>query len=148
MKRKLIRAGLMALFCISVFSGASFAKDIVLRLSDHDVLGGLKGQIGTFWFNEIEKQTGGKVKIKAYWGGTLFSAEEQLKALSDGVVDIAAIYPDFYPKQLPLFGAFWLFPKGPENWENIRWIYKESIVKISEFDRELKDAGVKILLMA
>lgn len=149
MKKNLIAVGLVAMLLMTLFCAASFAADkpIVLKLSDHDVCGGLKGEIGNFWFNEIEKQTNGKVKIKPYWGGTLFGAEEQVKALSDGVVDIAAIYPDFYPKQLPLFGAFWLFPKGPENWETIRWIYKESIATIPEFDKELKNSNMKILLM-
>jgi TRAP-type C4-dicarboxylate transport system substrate-binding protein len=148
-KKKLVAAIVMAVLCIGAFGAVALAKDkvITLRLSDHDVCGGLKGKIGTFWINEIEKQTEGKVKIKAYWGGTLFNAEEEVKALSDGVVDIAAIYPDFYPKQLPLFGAFWLFPKGPENWENIRWIYKESIKRIPEFSRELEKTGMKVLLM-
>lgn len=149
MKKNLIVVSLVAMLLITLFCAASFAEDkpIVLRLSDHDVCGGLKGEIGNFWFEEIEKQTNGKVKIKPYWGGTLFGAEEQVKALSDGVVDIAAIYPDFYPKQLPLFGAFWLFPKGPENWETIRWIYKESIATIPEFEKELKKSNMKILLM-
>jgi len=147
--RKLTAVIVMAALCIAVLGTASFAseKPISLRLSDHDVCGGLKGEIGTFWIDEIERQTEGKIKIKAYWGGTLFNAEEQLKAISDGVVAIAAVYPDFYPRQLPIFGAFWLFPKGPEKWENISWIYKESIKRIPEFKNELEKAGVKILLM-
>jgi len=137
---------LVMVFCLT---STVFAADkpIVLKLSDHDTCAGLKGRIGTFWIEEVKKQTEGKVEIKGYWGGTLFSAEEQLKALSDGVVDIAAIYPDFYPNQLPFFGAYWLFPKGPEKWENIRWIYNETMARIPEFGKELKAAGIKILLM-
>ena len=40
------------------------------------------------------------MKIKAYWGSALFSAEEEVKVLSDDVVDITAIYPDFYANRL------------------------------------------------
>ncbi|MEG3064360.1 hypothetical protein [Acetomicrobium sp.] len=119
-----------------------------MKLSDHDVCGGLKGEVGQYWFDQVEKETGGRVKIKAYWGGVLFNEEEQLNALSNGLDDIAAIYPDFYPKQLAIFGAYWLFPKGPEKWETIRWIYKTSIERIPEFARELDQAKIKILLMA
>jgi TRAP-type C4-dicarboxylate transport system substrate-binding protein len=148
--KKILNAFIVTLavfmFISVAFIGSAQAA-IELKLSDHDVCGGLKGKIGEYWFEQIEKETGGKVKIKAYWGGVLFNAEEELNALSEGVVDIAAIYPDFYPKQLPLFGAYWLFPKGPEKWENIRWIYKSSIERIPEFTRELEEAGIKILLM-
>lgn len=148
--KKILKVFLVTLVAVIFFSAPfinSAQAAIELKLSDHDVCGGLKGKIGEYWFDQIEKETNSKAKIKAYWGGVLFNAEEELNALSEGIVDIAAIYPDFYPKQLPLFGAFWLFPKGPEQWENIRWIYKESIERIPEFKRELEEAGIKILLM-
>jgi len=142
---------LLCLFLVMIFCLTStvFAADkpIVLKLSDHDTNAGLKGRIGTLWIEEVKKQTGGKVEIEGYWGGALFSAEEELKALSDGVVDIAAIYPDFYPNQLPFFGAYWLFPKGPEKWENIKWVYNETMARVPEFSKELKATGIKILLM-
>lgn len=145
-KKKIFLMFFIAVFCI--FSSMNSSEAVTeLKLSDHDVCGGLKGEVGQYWFDQVEKETGGKVKIKAYWGGVLFNEEEQLNALSNGLVDIAAIYPDFYPKQLAIFGAYWLFPKGPEKWETIRWIYKTSIERIPEFARELDQAKIKILLM-
>lgn len=146
MKKNLFFGITLTLLLVLALSTVSLAAEYTLRLSDHDIKGGLKGAIGEYWFNEVEKQTDGRVKIQAYWGGTLASASEQLSAVSKGIVDIAAIYPDFYPKQLPLFGAFWLFPQGPEKWENIAWIYDTSIERIDEFQRELDKAGIKILL--
>ena len=145
-KKKIFLMFFIAVFCI--FSSMNSSEAVTeLKLSDHDVCGGLKGEVGQYWFDQVEKETGGKVKIKAYWGGVLFNEEEQLNALSNGLVDIAAIYPDFYPKQLAIFGAYWLFPKGPEKWETIRWVYKTSIERIPEFARELDQAKIKILLM-
>ncbi|MEG3064363.1 hypothetical protein [Acetomicrobium sp.] len=101
----------IAVFCI--FSSMNSSEAVTeLKLSDHDVCGGLKGEVGQYWFDQVEKETGGKVKIKAYWGGVLFNEEEQLNALSNGLVDIAAIYPDFLSEATCDIWSLLAFPKG------------------------------------
>jgi len=119
-------------------TGISFAKNYVLTLSEHDPHAGLKGQILDYWFNEIEKQTDSQVKIKAYWGGALLKGAEQLQGVMEHIVDIAVIYPGFFPKQLPVHQAFVLFPQGPEKWENVKWIYDRAYQEIPELREEIE----------
>jgi TRAP-type transport system periplasmic protein len=42
---------------------------------------------GKKWMEYVEKETGGKVKFKPYWGGTLISGTEGLSEIAKGVAD-------------------------------------------------------------
>lgn len=49
--------------------------EITLNYSDHDPPSGMRTKfIEEFWFPEIEKETNGKVKINAIYGGGLLSS--------------------------------------------------------------------------
>jgi len=136
--KKIISILFISCFLFTFVTGIGFAKDYVLKLSEHDPHTGLKGQILDYWFNEIEKQTDNQVKIKAYWGGALLKGPEALQGVMQHIVDIAAIYPSFFPKQLPLHQAFDLFPEGPEKWENVLWVYEQAYQEIPELGEEIE----------
>jgi TRAP-type C4-dicarboxylate transport system substrate-binding protein len=45
------------------------------------------------WMNYIEAQSGGRIRIKPYWGGALLSSNENMLEIRHGVADIGMITP-------------------------------------------------------
>jgi TRAP-type C4-dicarboxylate transport system substrate-binding protein len=58
----------------------------------------------TKWFaNEVEKRTGGDLKIDIMWGGALFKANASRQSIAAGVVDLGTIIPDYFLKEMVSF---------------------------------------------
>jgi TRAP-type C4-dicarboxylate transport system substrate-binding protein len=122
-------------------------KPVTLRFSEHDAPSGIRAVATKLWFKEIEKQTGGKVKIEAYWSSSLFKSKEALDGCKNGVADIVHISPAHYPKQLPSFQAFRFFPQGPDKRENIDYFYKRCFEEIPELNADLKKHNLKVVFI-
>src|SRR5688572_22251567 len=58
------------------------------------------------WFaDEVNKRSGGKLKIQVFAGGALGKPTELLKLVSEGGVQMATTSPAYFPSQLPLLSA-------------------------------------------
>ena len=135
---------LCLMFC---FANIAAAKTIKVKYSDKDPLGGMRTDfLKNVWHPEIEKQTGGKLKIQAFFGGSLLNSKEILKGIGDNVVQLGFLYPGHYPGQLSAFTIYKLFPMGPSKFENMAWLYRKVMEEIPEFSEGLKQANQKVLL--
>lgn len=47
----------------------------------------------TEWMKAVEAQSGGRLRIKPYWGGSLISSDQSVLELRHGVADIALVTP-------------------------------------------------------
>ena len=93
---------------------ASVAGAMTFKYSDHDPPGGMRTDfLKKVWLPEVEKQTGGKLKVQDFWGGALMGSKEIYKGIADGVTNMGFVYPGHYPGQLVSFTIFKLFPRGP-----------------------------------
>lgn len=143
---KTIPGLLCTLFVIVLFfSTAVFAQSKTLIFSSHNPPAGLNYALEKPFFEEIERQTDGRIKIEPFYSASLFSAPEALKAVEDNAVDIACVFPDFYPRQLVAHNIFKLFPIGPEKWENILWIYNTTYERFPAFVEELERFNQKMI---
>jgi TRAP-type C4-dicarboxylate transport system substrate-binding protein len=60
------------------------------------------GQLWSWWMDEVEKRTNGRVKFERFWDASLLKAPEMVEGLNDGRVDIAQVSPPYYPGTFPL----------------------------------------------
>ncbi len=143
-------AGLATAFAAVLIWGAvgsASAADFTVKYNDHDPLGGMRTNfVKKVWLPEIEKQTGGKVKIQDFWGGALLTSKEELKGIGDGVVDMGFIFPGHFPKQLIAHSVFNLFPRGPQKFADMAKLYRRVYDEVPAFKAELKKANLKTLL--
>ncbi len=139
----------LVLILVLTFSSLTvFSQTITLKYSDSDPPGGMRTDfLKEVWLPEIEKQTDGQVKFQDFWGSALLGPAEALKGCQDGVTDMTMVFADFYPKQLPAMQLFRLFPRSPEKWENISWIYRQAFEQIPLFNEELERWNQKVLLI-
>ena len=141
-----VAAGISALFALGLGGTASSAD--TLKYTDHDPLGGMRTNfVKEVWLPEIEKQSGGAIKIQDFWGGALMSSKEALRGIGDGVSEMGFIYPGHYPGQLPAHSIFNMFPRGPESFADMAKLYRRVSAEVPEFKAELEKAGVMTVMM-
>ncbi|MCG8547446.1 MAG: TRAP transporter substrate-binding protein DctP [Alphaproteobacteria bacterium] len=139
-------ASAAAVLMAAGIGGGNAMADVTLKYSDHDPPGGMRtGFNKKVWLPEIEKQTGGEVKIQDFFGGALFKSKEILKGVGDGVTDIGFVFPGHYPRQLQAHGIYNLFPRGPKKYEDMVWLWREVNEKVPAFKAELKKANVVVV---
>jgi len=128
--------------------GGASAADITLKYSDADPLGGMRTNFGKdVWLAEIVKQSGGKVKIQDFWGGALMSSKEALKGVGGGVSDMGFIFPGHYPGELPGHSIFNPFPRAPDKFADMVWLYRTTYEEVPEIKAELTKVGVMPLML-
>jgi len=139
-----VASGIAAL--IAVGAGGPAMGEMTLKYSDHDPPGAMRtGFNKDVWLPEIEKQTGGEVKIQDFFGGSLLGSKEILKGIGDGVSDMGFAYPGHYPRQLLAHNIYNLFPRGPKKYEDMVWLWRKVNEEVPAFKAELEKANVVVL---
>lgn len=96
---------------------------------------------------EIENRTGGNVKIRFFWNGSLGGPMELMQLASSGAVDLASVVPTYYPAQWPLMG---LINSLPLTWDNAALamdIQRYLIENNKAVQEELAKNGLQPLLL-
>jgi len=60
------------------------------------------GQLWSWWMDEVEKRTDGRIRFERFWDASLLKGPEMADGLRDGRVDVAQIVPPMYPGKFPL----------------------------------------------
>lgn len=95
---------LLSLFGWSAASAEDY-PEMDLRLA-HILPANITGSQVDQWFvDEIEKRSGGKIKVKIFWSESMGKTGELLNLLGSGAVDMIAVSAGFFPNELPLLGA-------------------------------------------
>lgn len=112
-KSWLVGAGMVALLlCLGSF-GTS-ARAIELKYSTYVAPTSWHGEMHQWWANEVDKRTGGKVKVKIFWMESLTKHKDGLPSVQSGMCDLTWLSSTYHPSQLPLF----LILDNPGNFGN------------------------------
>jgi len=135
MKPKHSLRKLMALLLtISLLPAAASATQVLIY-SDHEPLGGMRTRfINDVFFPAIEKESQGRLKVDAHWGGELNNSYEALGKVSQGDVDMATVVPEYTADQLPLDQIFKSFPVGPTGAHQVDF-FRRAYADIPAFQR-------------
>ena len=94
--------GLVFLFQEGV---ANAAKETVLRMAYPSADRGFASEMIKWWGSNVEKRTGGQVKVQYYWGGILGTSKEMLYSIEKGLCDVGVVFPMYFSTELPLTAA-------------------------------------------
>ncbi|MFV0334799.1 MAG: TRAP transporter substrate-binding protein [Tropicimonas sp.] len=133
-----------------VVACASFgtADAATLKYSDHDATGGMRTNfVKEVWLPAIEEKTGGEIKIRPFFGGTLLGNKEVLGGVGDKVAEMGFAFPGHYPSQMIAHSVFSMFPVGPMDFEDQAWLYHQAYERVPELKGELEAAGVVPLMV-
>ncbi|MBW7982903.1 TRAP transporter substrate-binding protein DctP [Enterobacillus tribolii] len=121
----------------------------ILTYSDHESLGNMRTRfLNDVLFPAIEKESGGRLKIEAHWGGELSAGYDALRYVGkDGKVDLAVVVPEYAANDLPLNQIFKSFPVGPSGNAQVAF-FRRVYSTIPAFPAELKKNNVVPIFLA
>ncbi len=122
------------------------AKTITLRFAHQNPDTGLSTKDCVEpWLKQIEKATGGKVKIQAYYGETLVKGKDMWNGVKMGITDIGWAFHGYWPGMTPVADVISLPAIGfktADKGSDVLWRLYE---KFPAIQKEFKD--VKVLLL-
>ncbi len=95
------------------------------------------------WIAKVEKESGGRLKIKPYWSGSIIHGHAGHEELAEGVVDIARISPASGKSGYPITKSSFLLFSGVHDTKTSRRVFKDLLNRFPEIEKEYK--GVKPL---
>ena len=121
--RRGLKLLLMLMICLGLIStlfiaGASLAADDVLRLK-FAYYPPAKSDLGILFqgfCKDMEKATGGRIKIDFYGGGSLLHAPQVYEGIKNGITDIGYSHIEYTPGRFPVSAARQLPLGYPSGW--------------------------------
>lgn len=89
-------------FSTTCVSAQTF-KPITLKFADAVTQGSWYGQQHQWWANEVEKRTGGRVKVQIFWMESLVKWKDMLQGIQSGIADLGWFSSTYNPSNVPLF---------------------------------------------
>lgn len=126
---------LLAWFGLAVQEGLAADPVVTLKVSNWFPVGHKQDLLLQEWGKELEKRSGGKVKVNYYAGGTLVPAAQSYDAVVKGIADVSNHVLGYSMGRFPFSQALDLpigFPPGPGPTKIANEFYKK--FKPKEFD--------------
>jgi TRAP-type C4-dicarboxylate transport system substrate-binding protein len=127
----------------AALSGDANAKTLRMSSQWTEITAG--AQVDKWWASEIEKRTGGEVKIKIFWEGVLGTAKENLGLIQQNAIDLAAMSPGYFPAELPFHAAPNSIPMAMSRVDQATALMERLLTEVDEFDAEAARNGMKAL---
>jgi TRAP-type C4-dicarboxylate transport system substrate-binding protein len=98
-------------------------KPVTLIFQSFDPEDSIWGNVLVPWFNELEKQSGGKIIVETHWNGELVPLPEIYDAVVKGTLDIATQLTTFPAGSFPMeeIGAFTSLNVQIANYSKVAW---------------------------
>ena len=117
----------LALGLLGAFSPAG-AADVTLRFANFPPASTFPCVAAEHWIDEVQKATGGRVKVDHYPGGTLVDIRTMIRGVMRGQADIGCFSTAYFPGMFPLLSGFEL-PLGFRSSRQASVILQKAIEK-------------------
>jgi TRAP-type C4-dicarboxylate transport system substrate-binding protein len=129
---KILATMMVSLFFVCLMASSAFSQDKVWKLKYWSAFNEsqFEGQIEMRFFDSVKKNTGGRVTITPFWNNSLASRAEALRALENGVFEIAAMSCPDSPGQFPVSDVAsvpFLFKNSEEARDTIQSLIKKGL---------------------
>ncbi|MCY4006669.1 MAG: TRAP transporter substrate-binding protein DctP [Rhodobacteraceae bacterium] len=99
------------------------------------------------YFPALEDATDGELQVKGLFGAVVGSNKENLKLTRDGVVQLSATFVGYHNNIFPAQSAFDLFSRGPREFANQLYFYRQAYARIPEIQDELAAQNLKLIMI-
>jgi len=91
----------LTVFAFSTTCGAQELKPMTLKMANAVPEKSWFGNHHKWWASEVEKRTGGKIKVQIFWMESLVKWKDALPGIQSGMADLAWVSSTYFPSQLP-----------------------------------------------
>jgi TRAP-type transport system periplasmic protein len=146
-KMNIIIVGVVGLlFVIPIFSGTCSAaeafKPLTLKFANVFPENTFFSQHHKWWADEVEKRTGGRVKVQIYWVESLVKSKDMLAGIQSGFADIGLMAVLYHPSYFPLFGLVDHIYNAGQDYGAALLASLETAEKVPEVQAELEKAKI------
>ena len=102
----LIVVAISLMFTLHLLSSASMAQELkptTLRMANVVAEKSWFGNQHKWRASEVEKRTGGKIKVQIFWMESLVKWKDALPGIQSGMADLAWVSSTYFPSQLPRY---------------------------------------------
>lgn len=140
---------LCALVLAAASNVATARAEKVLRYSDHEPLGGMRTTfINDVFFRAVEKESNGRLRIRAEWDSAIATGYDALRTIAAGnKADMGIVVPEYSDKELPLHQIFKSFPRGPAGRSQVSF-FRRVFSEVPAFAAEMKRNNVVTVYIA
>jgi TRAP-type C4-dicarboxylate transport system substrate-binding protein len=90
-------------FALAAPGMAQELKPQTLRMANVVTENSWFGKQHKWWASEVEKRSGGKLKVQIFWMESLVKWKDALPGIKSGVADLAWVSSTYFPSQLPRY---------------------------------------------
>lgn len=95
------------------------------------------------WMQHVEHESGGRLKVKPFWGGTLTSSDNAVLELAHGVADVALVTPIYTRAGMKAIKVQAGFYEGAQTPTEQATVYKCLVRRYPVLEQEME--GVRVL---
>ncbi len=133
----------MAMAAILTASALPTFAATVLTFGEPGPNRGSRAQATKWFVQEVEKRSGGDLKINVMWGGALFKANGARQGISTGVADMGSIIPDYFQKEMVTYALTNLPFENQDPWVGLKATYDH--MKSADVTRNLAKQNISFL---
>jgi TRAP-type C4-dicarboxylate transport system substrate-binding protein len=119
------------------------AKSVTVKVVDHSPPKGLRAVSINYVIEKVEEQTNGEVKFQTYWAGSLLKIREMVRGISEGVADMAWMWPPKHPTEYPAWQALAAIVVGPKDLRKAVQIGSDLVENIPAFRADFEKWNTK-----
>lgn len=124
---------------------APAAAETTFKMSTQWTENTVTSEADRWWAAELDKRTGGALKVKIFYAGTLAKANENLQLIRSGGVELANMSASYFGADLPLHTAPNSIPMAMSKVPQATELITRLMAEVPELDAEAKRNGVKAL---
>lgn len=130
---------------LSVGFSVQAASAVTLQMNHQMPATAVGSKVDQWFADEVEKRTGGEVKINIFWSEGLGKASETLSLLQSGAIDMAGLSPGYFPAELPLFTAPNSFPMAIDSIDQAAELMDRLVREVPGYMEEAEANGIRPL---
>lgn len=139
---RVVPAGLGAL-ALWALAGAAIAETS-LRYTEPSVNRGERAEVMNWFADEVARRSSNDLKVKFFWGGALMDANNSLKGIGDGAVEMGSIVGSYTPREMQVYNVGDLPLASSDVWVGLHAMYELATTN-PEVIRAFSDANVVYL---
>ncbi|PKN61406.1 MAG: C4-dicarboxylate ABC transporter substrate-binding protein [Deltaproteobacteria bacterium HGW-Deltaproteobacteria-15] len=108
MRKSFVLAGIVCLFSFLILSPptrAIAAGEIEFKFANYFPPPSAHSKMCEEFIKELEEQTGGKVKVRYFAGGSMLTAPAMIKGIESGIADMGLSHIEYTPGRMPVMEA-------------------------------------------
>lgn len=120
------------------------AAETALRYTEPSVNRGERAEVMNWFADEVARRSNNDLKVKFFWGGSLMDANNSLKGIGDGAVEMGSIVGSYTPREMQVYNVGDLPVGSSDVWVGLRAMYELATTN-PDVIRAFDDANVVYL---